>query len=145
MITTIIFDWNGTLYNRTEIFPFTKEILDYLKPKYKLILISRANPSVEERKKLIDSLGLTSYFDVLIVQSDKNAEDYQKCIEKIGSTPEEVVIVDDRTLVGIKIGNQIGCKTFWINKGKFENELPNEETGEPTYIIESIKELPNYL
>lgn len=145
MITTIIFDWNGTLYNRTEIFPFTKEILDYLKPKYKLILISKAKPNVEERRKLIDSLGLTHYFNVLIIQPDKDVEDYRKCIKKIGSTPEEVVIVDDRTLVGIKIGNQIGCKTFWINKGKFENELPNKETGEPTHIIESIKELPNYL
>ncbi len=145
MIKAIIFDWNGTLYNRDVIFPFTKEILDYLSSKYKLILISKAKPNVEERKNLIKSLDLEEYFENIIVKPDKFAEDYADCIKSLNLKPEEVAIVDDRTVMGIKIGNRLGCRTIWITEGKFSNELANEETGQPDDKIRSIKELKELL
>jgi len=56
-------------------------------------------------------------------------------------TPATTAIVDDRTVRGIQIGNQLGCRTYWIQTGEYAHEMPNEETGEPTARINSIEDL----
>lgn len=49
-----------------------------------------------------------------------------------------------RVVRGIKIGNKLGCITCWIQKGKYSHELPNKETGKPTYKINSVEELVKF-
>ena len=53
----------------------------------------------------------------------------------------KTLVVDDRSIRGIQIGNQIGCETAWIHNGKYSHEMPNEETGAPYYIIDSVEDL----
>jgi len=60
-------------------------------------------------------------------------------------TPENTHVVGDRTVREIKIGNALGCKTYWIQKGDYANETPNTETGKPTMIINSIEDLLDIL
>ena len=50
-------------------------------------------------------------------------------------------MVGDRAYREIKFGNKLGCKTYWINKGKWADQLPNEETGQPDYVISSVEDL----
>ncbi len=38
----------------------------------------------------------------------------------------------------IKYGIKNGYPTVWLQKGKFSNELPNTETGEPLLIIKKL-------
>jgi len=140
-IKAIIFDWAGTLYEKDKgLFPYSEEVLQELKPKYKLAVISKAvSNSVEERLKQIN--GISKYFEVIIADIDKTPEHYIQCMKKLKVKPENTLIVDDRTLRGIKIGNKLGCKTAWIEKGEYSNELPNDETGNPYYTIKSIEDL----
>jgi FMN phosphatase YigB (HAD superfamily) len=81
------------------------------------------------------------YFDSVIIDVSKTSQHYIKCMREMGTTPETTAIVDDRTARGIKVGNQLGCKTFWIQRGEYSHEMPNQETGEPTYRIDSIEDL----
>ena len=76
---------------------------------------------------------------------EKTEKHFLQCMKEIGTTPQETAVIDDRTVRGIKVGNQLGCMTFWVQKGKFADELPNEDTGEPTYRIDTIKDLLKYL
>ena len=141
MIEAVIFDWAGTLYEKNEgIFPYTEKVLRYLKPKYKLAVISKAvSDNVETRLKQINELR--QYFEVVIADKDKTQEQFIECMKELKVIPENTLIVDDRTLRGIKIGNKLGCQTYWIRNGEYAHELPNKETGNPTKIINSIEDL----
>lgn len=144
-IEAIIFDWIGTLYQRDRgLFPEAKRVVKELSSRYNLGLISLAN---EEEKRLeeLDSSGIEEYFSSIIVATEKTPKQYLKCIEEMETTPKRTAIVGDRMIREIQIGNKLGCATFWIPRGEHAHETPNEETGEPTYTIDSISELVRHL
>jgi FMN phosphatase YigB (HAD superfamily) len=139
----IIFDWVETLaqLGGVGLFPYSERILRELKEKeYSLNLISIATNN-NQREEEIKNSGLISYFDKIIISDNKKIQQYIECIKAMGTMLQDTIIVDDRTVRGIKIGNWLGCQTIWIKKGTYENEIPNEETGEPDKIINTIEEL----
>ncbi|HEY4496793.1 MAG TPA: HAD hydrolase-like protein, partial [Candidatus Paceibacterota bacterium] len=135
-----------------EFLPDGKEILEHCKDKgYKLALAVIAS-EFEERKKQIGESGLAGFFEIIriapitkeqIWDHGINVKDrlYDEIMNEWDFKPEEVLIVDDRMFRGIKHGNKNGHPTVWVRNGKFAHEIPNKETGEPTYIINSVKEL----
>lgn len=142
MIEGIIFDWIGTLYERNKgPFPFSEKVLRELKKKYKLGLISLAKHDRDNREKEIKDSGLDKYFNFIMIDNTKYPYHYKLCMNQMKTTPENTAIVDDRVIRGIKIGNELGCQTYWIQKGEYEKELPNKETGEPTFRINSVEDL----
>ncbi len=149
MINGIIFDWIGTLYERDKgLFSYSERVLERLREKrenglrkYRFGLISLAKYSIESRLKELNSSGILYYFDSVIVDTTKTSEHYLKCMKEMATIPGTTAIVDDRTIRGIKVGNQLCCTTFWIQRGEHAHEVPNEETGEPTYKINTIEDL----
>ena len=142
MIEAIIFDWVGTLYqfDGKGLFPYSEGVLRKLHPRYKLAAISKAvSDNVENRLSQINELR--HYFSVVIADADKTSEQFIECMRKLNVKSEKTLVVDDRSVRGIKIGNELGCQTAWITQGKYSHELPNEETGQPTYRINSVEDL----
>jgi len=45
----------------------------------------------------------------------------------------------------LKYGNLRGHPTVWLQKGKFADELPNEETKSPTFTIRTLEELADII
>lgn len=124
-VEAIIFDWVGTLYQfgGTGLFPYSERILQELQPHYRLAVISKAvSANVENRLKQIAEIK--KYFEVIIADVDKTPEQFKLCMEKMGVKPEKTLIVDDRTVRGIQIGNDLGCQTAWIQRGQYANEYP---------------------
>ncbi len=142
-IKGIIFDWKGTLAINSNdgLFSYSEEVVEKLSTNYKLSLISIAGFGIDNRRTEIEKSGLTRYFNNIIIDTIKTKEQYLECMEKMRTAPENTLIVDDRAIRGIKIGNQLGCQTYWIKNGKYAHELPNEETGQPTKIINSVEDL----
>lgn len=150
-IKAIIFDWGRTLFdpeNRKEL-PESEEILSYCKQKgYKICVASlvRVGTTLEERKAQIESLPLGKYVDMFEVSEDKEKNVIlDKLIKKLALIPEKILMVDDRVVKSIKYGNKNGHPTVWLQKGTFANELPNEDTGMPTFTIKSLEELKNII
>ena len=172
-IRAIIFDWGRTLYDNDNnwLFPETKEVLEYCVQKYKLAVVSiAAQGESEERFAKLSLLGIRHYFQIALF-SDKGsaaheiagfslADTTQEMIDRIafrqkmflgrnaignlGVKPHEAVVVDDRARrIGWAIA--LGCKTIWIQKGKFAHELPNKETGHPTTTVKSLAEIMKFL
>ena len=142
-IEAIIFDWVETLSEGSRtLYPYSKRILEELRARgYRLGLISLAGHGNSKREEDIESTGIKPYLDVVIIDTVKTPEMYLRCINELNATPETTAVVDDRTLRGIKIGNQLGCQTFWVMGKKYLHEMPNKETGEPTYRINSVEDL----
>lgn len=142
VVDGIIFDWIGTLYERDKgAFEWSARVLEALRGDYKLGLVSLAREDIERRRDEIDASGISHYFDSIIVDSNKNPAQYLKCMGEMKTLPSRIAIVDDRMKRGIKIGNLLGCRTYWIQQGEYAHELPDDETGEPTQRINSIEDL----
>ena len=142
----IIFDWVGTLSDGSrKLFPCSMRVIEKLSKNYRLGLVSLAGHGVEARKEDIESTGVLRYLKSVIIDTSKNQEHYLRCMREMETTPETTLIVDDRTQRGIMIGNQIGCRTFWIKDGPYSHEIPDEKTGQPTKIINSVEDLLNII
>lgn len=145
-IEAIIFDWIGTLsqFGGKGLFPYSEEVLRKLRPKYSLAVISKAFPGdIGERQYQINEIR--QYFEFTLVDAEKDPEDFIYCMEKLKVLPANTLVVDDRMDRGIKIGNDLGCVTAWIQQGKHKNILPSKETGKPDYKINSVEDLLSIL
>jgi FMN phosphatase YigB (HAD superfamily) len=145
-IELIIFDWGGTLHeSKTDsIFDGVPEVLDKLSERYPLVLISLAkSQDPKTRRQKIGDSGISQYFKSILVGGEDKDEMYESILSDLNVNPENVLIVDDRAIRGIAWGNRKGAKTIWIQQGKFANELPDNETGTPTFVISDIKDLNN--
>lgn len=148
MISLIIFDWGRTLYEneKEKLFPETIDLLRSLSKKYKLAIVSLVTDGdFEKREKILRENNLNQYFSsILFTKTDKDKL-YDRTLLNLNVEPQNVVIVDDRVIRGIRWGNKRGAKTIWLKNGKFSNDLPTEETGQPTNTITSLKDLQGVL
>ena len=113
MAEAIIFDWVGTLYQRDKgPFEFSEKVLSELKKRrYKLALITKAADMQKRRNEILKS-GLENLFDKVVIANEKTEKHYADCIKSFNSSPQKTIVVDDRAVRGISIGNKLGCQTF---------------------------------
>ncbi|OHB16200.1 MAG: hypothetical protein A2431_02210 [Candidatus Zambryskibacteria bacterium RIFOXYC1_FULL_39_10] len=143
-IKLFIFDWGGTLCDlKTDIiFKNVHEVLSYLSKRYKLVLVSLAvSESSQIRSVKIQNSEIAKFFTQIIVGDKGKDQMYEKVLVDFEVRPEEVVVVDNQVVYGIKWGNSKGATTVWLKNGEFENDLPNSETGMPSVTINNILEL----
>lgn len=143
-ITTIFFDWGWTLHNpeADELYEEAAEVIAELSGRYTLLLVSLARSETPEaRKKKIEDSGLAPYFNRILVGGEDKDEMYEDVLIELEISPEEVMVVDDRTVRGIAWGNRRGATTVWVKRGKYATELPTSHTGDPAHTITNLREL----
>lgn len=103
----------------------TMEILDYLKGKYPLYVVTNGVASTQY-KRLHDS-GLDRYFDGIFISEEAGSqkpqmEFFEYCFEKMGRRDaENMLIVGDSLTSDIRGGNVSGMDTCWYNPRGQEN------------------------
>jgi|SRR3989344_1991928 len=146
MPKAIIFDWGRTLFDNDlgREAEGAEQILKLCREKgYKIALVSKVsgNNTVQGRTEIIENSPLRQFFEMYFV-TDLDKDNFFDEIVGMWDLPRsEVMIVDDRTIRGIKYGNTLGHPTVWLEKGKYANERPNKETGAPTHTISELREL----
>lgn len=147
-IKAIIFDWGRTLFDSgsKELYPESLGVLEFCQSQglhlaCASLVSAQANATLEERKSQIENSILRKFFEFVEVTDTNKDIILAEIVTKLNLPSEEILIVDDRTLRGIKYGNHNGHPTVWFQNGKFANELPNDETGNPTYTIHNLNEL----
>ena len=157
-IKAIIFDWGGTLVDdhMTEELPESEQVLDYCRGKGYRMAVASLTKYLERRKAQFLTTPLNKFFEAMLgaeinkgeesdINLDKKNKMFDQIVQHFGLPRNEILIVDDRAFRGVKYGNKNGHPTVWIQKGKYANELPNAETGQPTYTIHDLKELKDIL
>lgn len=146
-VEAIIWDWVGTLsqFGGKGPFLYSQKVLHELAPKYRMAVISKVASNIPLKVRLDEIKKMGKYFSFVLADYDKTPEQFLECMRTLRVKPENTLVVDDRTVRGIQIGNKLGCQTAWIKTGKYAEETPNKETGEPTYKINSVKDLLNIL
>ncbi len=142
MIKGVIFDFNRTLYDpeTNKLVEGALGLLERLKKrKYKLALISKK--TAEEREDRIYQLGLDKYFQTIKLTESKSEDDFVDILASMSLCASEVAVVGDRVKLEIKIANRLGMRTIWYRKGKFANEVYEEEDERPYYTITKLEQV----
>ena len=148
MIQGIILDWGRTLWDQenNQLFPETIQVLNYLSKKYRLSLVSICTREpISVRLKKIQDFGFDSLFEAVLIDPESKEHLLDSAFEKFQLNPSEVAVVGDRMIREIAWGNQKGCTTIWIQKGKFANDPPNQDTGQPTHTVHNLAGVLNLL
>ena len=119
-----------------------------LKGKYKLCLISNpgSGTTQEERREHIKSLGFNEYFNLIIVTSNrKTIDDFKKCLKKMDIEANECMVIGDRIVSEINLGNQLGMTTVRYRAGKYANVEPENPLQRPDYEIKHLNQLADIL
>jgi putative hydrolase of the HAD superfamily len=131
------------LPNKTHLFPYTIEILDYLKNKeYKMHLITNGFESVQFKK--IKNSGIADYFIEVITSEASNSlkphkDIFEYALKNTNATVSESIMIGDNESADIQGGINIGMDTVFVNHIQATPTVP------ATYTITHLKELENIL
>lgn len=153
-IRGVIFDWGRTLFDNKSggFFPETPHVVDFLRKTYPLAIVSvlgdtkegeKGLSSVQGRLDALEKSGLRDRFDRVLFTEDKKGKPELICKVVMDSwrrKPEEILIVDDRMLQ-LAWPIRLGFQTAWLMRGKFAEEFPDDETGNPGLVITSLTDL----
>lgn len=127
------------LPSRTILFPFAKEILDYLTDKgYELHLITNGFEKTQHSK--LKYSGLTGYFKEVITSEGSgslkpNKEIFEYAFQKTNALPSESIMLGDTLEVDIQGAINAGIDQVFINHHRITSHI------QPTYMVHELKEL----
>lgn len=127
------------LPNKTNLFPDTLEVLDYLKNKgYNLHLITNGFEKLQHAK--LENSGMKHYFKHIItsegsnnVKPNKEIFDYAFALAK--AVAEESIMIGDNQEADIQGGINAGMHTVFVN------HIDAEPLVKPTYMVHDLKSL----
>jgi putative hydrolase of the HAD superfamily len=127
---------------KTNLFPHSHEILEYLYPKYKLHLITNGFEEVQQKK--IDVSDLRKYFEQIITSEDAGTKKPEKqiflfALSKAKAKVDETLMIGDDLRVDILGAKAAGIDQVFVN---YNNINHNNEI---TYEVNSLKELKDIL
>ena len=122
--------------------PGTMELLNYLKPKYHLHLITNGFQEVQHTK--LSGSGLEPYFETLTVSEEvgvkkPNPEIFLYALRKVGATAEESLMIGDEMAVDIDGARAAGIDQIFFNPSG------QPADGARTYEVKSLLEIPSIL
>ena len=122
--------------------PGTMELLDYLKSKYHLHLITNGFQEVQHTK--LNGSGLEPYFETLTVSEEvgvkkPNPEIFHYALRKAHATAEESIMIGDEMAVDIDGARAAGMDTVFFNPSGENDE------GERTFEVRSLEEIMQIL
>jgi putative hydrolase of the HAD superfamily len=128
--------------SKPHLLPYSKEILDYLKPNYGLHIIS--NGFNESQTKKMEASGLTPYFDLIVTSETTGHKKpdpriFKYAMDRLGIKSTETMMIGDNPNSDI-----LGAIRANIDNVYFD---PHEKGIEhqPTYTIRHLKELEGFL
>ena len=129
------------LPTRTILFPYTKDILQYLTDKgYVLHLITNGFEKTQHNKLMY--AGLKSFFKEVITSERSgslkpNKEIFEFALQRCGAKEKESIMIGDSIEVDIVGAMNAGLDQVYVNHLGIEPEI------RPTYTVTSLKELEN--
>ena len=120
----------------------TFEVLDALKGKYQLVLLTNGAPSLQNLKLQITP-ELVPYFDHIIISGDfgrgkPDASIFEHVMKVANVTAENGIMVGDNLMTDILGSSRVNMRNVWINR---ENKVVDPEVVVPTYEVASLTEL----
>lgn len=127
--------------SRSYVYDETFEVLDQLKGKYKLLLLTNGSPDLQ-REKLAMVPQLASYFDHIVISGEfgegkPDISIFRHAATLLGIEPKEGIMVGDKLTTDIAGSHAFGMPNAWINRHHVAR------TGDPVpdFEIDNLRQL----
>ncbi len=140
--SSIAEDYVSLSPTKTNLFPNTIAVLDYLSKKYTLHIITNGFEEVQYRK--LNYSGLTMFFSEIITSEDAGAKKpelsiFKYALKRSGAIVEESLMIGDDEEIDIIGAEEAGMDQVLVD---YNNIYPDFKA---TYRIKSLEELYNIL
>ena len=127
--------------HKTELFPFSHEILNYLKEKYTLHIITNGFQEVQHIK--LEASKLHMYFDIVITSEQvgvkkPNPNIFEFALEKANALAHESIMIGDDLIVDVLGAKNAGIIPIYFNPEKKEH---NENIAFEISCLSQIKKI----
>ena len=129
--------------HKTKLVDGTIELLNYLKPKYQMHILSNGFREVQYKK--IENSGLSPYFDKIILSDEiginkPHAQFFTHALQKTNAAHSETIMIGDSWDDDIMGAYNSNIDQLWFNP---EGHSPNVFT--PTYCVKTLYEIKGIL
>lgn len=127
---------------KSNVIPDTFEVLDYLKGKYQMHIITNGFDDIQDAK--LNSSNLRGYFDKIFTSEavgfkKPSKEMFEKAVELIGTQKKSCVMIGDNLETDIKGALNASLDVIFFNPDHIKHDL------QLNYEIQSLLELKNIL
>lgn len=117
------------------------EVLNHLKEKYKLHIITNGFEEIQQRK--MEGSGIHEFFDTVTTSEEAGVKKphpqiFEKAIQKSGAEPERSVMIGDNLEADIIGAHQFGFHVIHLDPF-------GQSVNGPYHQVQKLKELLNYL
>ena len=117
--------FSKAFFSKTHVFPFTYEVLDYLKDKYHLHIITNGFEEVQYTK--LEQSKLLHYFQHIVTSEQvgvkkPNPEIFRYALVKAVCNPDESIMIGDDLPVDILGAKGIGMNQVYFNPEKIAHQ-----------------------
>jgi len=123
----------------------TFEVLDALKGKVKLLLLTNGSPDLQ-KEKLAGVPMLAPYFDHIVISGNfgrgkPDPSIFEHALHLLGVRPEDSLMIGDKLTTDILGSSRIGMVNIWIN----HHGLEVGEHVPPTYSVTRLRDIMKYI
>lgn len=131
--------------NRPIVYEETFEVLDQLKSKYQLLLLTNGSPDLQ-KEKLAGVPELASYFDHIVIsgefgQGKPAGAIFEHAMSLLGIRADEGVMIGDKLTTDILGSNTVGMRNMWINR----HGLQRTDEIVPAHEITNLREIQHVI
>ena len=142
IITHLSADYLKLSPTKSTVMPYSFEILDYLKPKYQLHIITNGFYEIQFTK--LSFSGLSQYFDEVVTSEEAGSrkphpEIFRHTLDRIGASSEECIMIGDNLKTDIQGARNAAIDHVFFNPSRARHH------GTPTHEIASLLELKEIL
>jgi putative hydrolase of the HAD superfamily len=120
------------------------ETLASLAPRYQLMLITKGDPSEQQRK--IDDSGLAGYFRWVEIVADKTPAVYQAILQRYNIPAERFLMVGNSLRSDVLPVLQIGGRAVMVHyASNWAHEMQVDASGHEYISLQNLSELPGWL
>ena len=129
----------------TLLMPHAREVLEYLRPRYKMYILSNGFAELQARK--MRSGGIDHYFDGVVLSEDIGVNKphraiFEHALQVAGVTADRALMIGDNYEVDAMGAHGVGMDQVLYNAAGI---TLTPEQWQPTYLIHSLLELKEFL
>jgi FMN phosphatase YigB (HAD superfamily) len=126
--------------------PAHRDLLAWLRPRYRLALISNFDHGPTARR-ILSRAGLTPYFDLILIseeigQRKPHAAIFEAACRALQIRPVEAIFIGDSPPIDIAGAKGVGMGAIWLNRS---GEILDPSIPPPDHIVERLDEIKDIL
>jgi putative hydrolase of the HAD superfamily len=129
---------------RAQLAPMASEVLTALEPAFRLVLLTKGDPRVQQRR--VDDSGLSTHFERIEIVPEKNETVFKELVSGFQLGPENAWSVGNSLASDVNLALRAGLNAVWIDAYVWEHERREVEAVHPRVVVlDRLAQLPEVL